>query len=123
MVIREEFAMALKWSLHKHLVGYSKLVRQKQLRKTLLQLFFSGLYLSNSWSRIGSLRQFRLFPLKYLFGLNFKYFINLKTLELGMALPRCHPWLRVWWKLYFGCGLQTSAGIRDWAKFTCTPSR
>ena len=34
------------------------------------------------------MRQFRWFPLKYFFGLYFKYFINLKILELGVALPR-----------------------------------
>ena len=38
-VSREESAMIMKWSLHNHLVGYSKLVRQKQLRIVLLQLF------------------------------------------------------------------------------------
>jgi len=35
MVITEKFAMVLKWSLHNHLVGYSKLVCQKQLQKVL----------------------------------------------------------------------------------------
>jgi len=39
-VIREEFAKVLKWSLYNHWVGYSKLVRQKQLRKALLQCFY-----------------------------------------------------------------------------------
>jgi len=36
------FAMVLKWSLHHHYVGYSKLVRQKQLRKALLLVFTFG---------------------------------------------------------------------------------
>ena len=33
-------AMILKSSLHNHWVGYSKLVRQKQRRKVILQLFY-----------------------------------------------------------------------------------
>jgi len=40
---------------------------------------------------MGSFRQFRRFAQKYFFGIYFKYFINLKTLELGVALPRCSP--------------------------------
>jgi len=46
---------------------------------------------TKSWSRIGSLRKCRWFALKYFFGLYFKYFINLKTLELGLALPVALP--------------------------------
>jgi len=79
-------------------------VRQKQLRKGLLQLFLpvfiddykrsdTSLYSTKSWSRMGSLRQLRWFTLKYFFSLYFKYFINLQTLESGVALPRCPPWL------------------------------
>jgi len=33
--------------------------------------------------------------MKYFFGLYFKYFINLKTLELGGHCPVAPPWLRV----------------------------
>jgi len=82
-------------------VGYSKLARQKQQRKALLQLFLlavidykrsgTSLYSTKSWSRTDFLRQFRWFELKYFFGLYFKYFINLKTLVLGGHWPR---WLR-----------------------------
>jgi len=54
---------------------------------------------------MGSLRQFRLFALKYFFGLYSKYFINLQTLELGVALPSCPPWLRALWQPYSDCGL------------------
>jgi len=39
-VIKEKFAMALKQSLHNHVVGYNQLVRQKQLRKALLQILY-----------------------------------------------------------------------------------
>jgi len=60
------------------------------------------------------------FALKYFFGLYFKYFINLQTLELGVALPRCPPWLRALWQPYSECGVQVNAGIRDGAKFMCT---
>ena len=51
----------------------------------------SGTSLSSTkiCSRIGSLRQFRWFALKYFFGSYFKYFINLKTSELGQHCPRC----------------------------------
>ena len=73
----------------------------------------TSLYSTKSWSWIRSLRQFRWFALKYFFGLYFKYFINLKTLELGWHCPRCPPWLRAWWQPYADCRLQTSAGIRD----------
>jgi len=72
-------------------------VRWKQLRKALLELFLlvvidckrsdTSLFSTKSWSRIGSLRQFRWFPLKYFFSLHFKYFINLKTLESGGLCP------------------------------------
>jgi len=56
--------------------------------------------------------------------LHFKYFINLKTLELGMALPRWPlPWLRAWWQPYSDSRLQISAGILDLAKFMRTPLR
>ena len=72
---------------------------------------------------MGSLRQFRWFALKYLFDLYFKYFINLQILESGVALPRCPPWLRALWQPHSDCGLQTSAGIRDCAKFMCTSIR
>ena len=83
-------------------MGYTKLVRQKPLRKALLQLFLPGViddykrsdtsfYSIKRWSRMGSLRQLRWFAVKYFFGLYFKYFINLKTLELGVALPRAFP--------------------------------
>jgi len=61
--------------------------------------------------------------LKYLFDLYFKYFINLQILELGVALPRCPPWLRGLWQPYLDCGLQVSAGIRDGAKLMCTSIR
>jgi len=61
--------------------------------------------------------------LKNFFGSYFKYFINLKTLELGGHCPRCPSWLRVWWQPYSDCRLQTSAGIRNWTKFMCTPIR
>ena len=40
---------------------------------------------------MGSLRQFRLFALKYFFGLYSKYFINLQTLELGWHCPVALP--------------------------------
>jgi len=75
------------------------LVRQKQLRKALRQLFLfvvidydykrsnTSLRSTKSQSRIGSLRQIRWFALKYFFGLYFKYFINLKILELGWHCP------------------------------------
>jgi len=33
------------------------------------------------------------------------------------------PRLRAWWQPYSDCGLQTSAGVREWAKFMCTPIR
>jgi len=110
------------------------LVRQQQLRKTLLQLFLpaviddykrsdASFYSTKSWSRMGSLRQFRWFARKDFFGLYLKYFINLQILELGVALPRCPPWLRSLWQPYSDCGLQTSAGIRDWVKFMCTSIR
>ena len=46
---------------------------------------------TKSWSRMGSLRQFRWFALKYSFGLYFKCFINLKTLELGWLCPVALP--------------------------------
>jgi len=35
-------SMVSKWSLHHHQVGYSRLVRQKQLRKALLLVFTCG---------------------------------------------------------------------------------
>jgi len=53
-------------------MGYSKLVRQKQLQKALLLFLLAvidykrsntSLYSTKSWSRIGSLRQFRWFAL------------------------------------------------------------
>jgi len=72
---------------------------------------------------MGSLRQFRCFALKYFFGLYLKYFINLQTSELGVALPRCRPWLRALWQPCSDYRLQTSAGIRDLAKFMCTSIR
>jgi len=72
---------------------------------------------------IGYLRQFRWFALQYFFGLCFKYFINLETLEFGVALPRCPPQLRAWCQPYSDCRLQNSAGILDWAKFMCIPIR
>ena len=114
-------------------MGYSKLVRQKQLRKALLQLFFlaaidydykrsdTSLCSTISWNRIGSLRQFRWFALTCIFGLYFKYFINLKTLTLGVAMLRLPPELRAWWQPHSDCRVQNSAGIIDWAKFMCTP--
>ena len=58
----------LEISVHNHQVGYSKLVRQNQLRKASLQLFLlavidydqkrpdTSLYSTKSWSRISSLR-------------------------------------------------------------------
>jgi len=61
------------------------------------------------------------FAPKYFFGLYFKYFINLKTLELGVAFPRCAPQLSAWWQPYSDCRLQNSAGILDWTKFMRTP--
>jgi len=36
--------MVLKWRIHNHYVGYSKLVRRKQLRKALLQLFLPAVH-------------------------------------------------------------------------------
>jgi len=72
----------------------------------------TSLYWTKSCSGIGSLRQVRWFVLKYFFGVYFKYFINLKTLELG-ALPPLPPWLRARWQLYSDCRLQTSERIRD----------
>ena len=51
----------------------------------------TSFYSTKSWSRIRSLGQFRWFALKYFFGLYFKDFINLKTLELGRHCPRCPP--------------------------------
>jgi len=80
----------------------------------------TSLYSTKSWSRISSLRQFHWFALKYFIGLYFKYSINLRTKELGEHCPRSPPWLRAWWQPYSDCRLQTSAGIRDWAKFMCT---
>ena len=107
---------------------------QKQLRKALLQLFLptviddykrsdTSFHSTRSWSRKGSLRQFFWLALKCFFGLYFKYFINLQTLELEVALPRCLPWLHALWQPYSDCRLQTSAGIRDWAKFMCASIR
>jgi len=47
---------------------------------------------------------------------------NAPNAPLGCAPgPRCPLWLRAWWQLHSDCRLQTSAGIRDWAKFMCTP--
>ena len=73
-------------------------------------------YSTKSLSRIGSLREFRWFALKYLFGL---YPNILENWEW-----RCppSPWLHAWWQPYSNCGLQTSARNREWAKFMCTPS-
>ena len=39
---RRIFAMVLKWNLHHHQLGYSKLVRQKLLRKALLVVLLSA---------------------------------------------------------------------------------
>jgi len=73
-----------------------------QRRIALLQLFVPGViddykrsdtnfYSTKTWSRMGSLKQFRWFALKYLFGLHFKYFIKLQTLELGWHCPVALP--------------------------------
>ena len=51
----------------------------------------TSLYSTKSWSRINSLRQFRWFALKYFIGLHFKYFINLRTKELGGHCHRSPP--------------------------------
>jgi len=59
-------------------------------------------------SRIGSLRQFHWFALKYFFGLNFRCFINLKTLKLGGHCPVATSWLRAWLLPYSDCRLRTS---------------
>jgi len=83
----------------------------------------TSFYSNKSWSRIGSLRQFRWFALKYFFGLYFKFSIDLQTLEVGVVLPRCSPWLRALCHPFSACGLQASAGIRDGAKFMCTSIR
>jgi len=56
-------------------MGYSKLVRQKQLQKALLQLFLptviddykrsdTSFHSTKSWSRKGPMREFRWFALK-----------------------------------------------------------
>jgi len=55
----------------------------------------TSLYSTKCWSRKGSLRQFRWFALTYFFGLYFKYFINLKTVESVVALTRCPPATRL----------------------------
>ena len=91
-------------------MGYSKLVRHKQVGKALFQLFLPAViddykrsdrssYSTKSWGRMSSLRQFRWFALKHFFDLYFKYFINLQILELGVALPRCPPWLPVLFRI------------------------
>ena len=51
----------------------------------------TSLYSIKSWIRIGTLRQCHWFALKYFLGLYFKYFINLKSLELGGHCPRRPP--------------------------------
>jgi len=114
-------------------MGYGKLVRQNQLQKALLQLVLhavidytrsdASFYSTKTWSRIGPWGSF--VDLHWSISLAYTSNILLSwTLKLGMALPRCPPpppRLRAWWQPYSDCGLQTSAGIHDWAKFLCTP--
>jgi len=40
-----------------------------------------------------------------------------KLWNWGWHYPVAPHWIRAWWQPYSDCGLQTSAGIRDWAKF------
>jgi len=48
--------------------------------------------------------------------------INCKLYNRG-GIATLPPPLRALWQAYSDCGLQTSAGIRDWAKFMSTSIR
>ena len=89
--------MVLKWSLQNH-EGWCAKNRCEMGCSNCFYLWVidykrldTSLYLTKRWSRMGSLRQFRWFVLKCFFGLYSKYFINLKSLQLGGHCPRCPP--------------------------------
>ena len=76
----------------------------------------TSFYSTKSWSRMGSLRQFRWFALKYFFGLYLKYFLHLQTLESGWHCPVALPG-------YAPCGNRIlTAGYRPAQEFVIEQS-